>query len=61
MRSSKMMDGVGHVFQLIEPHLPVKFMMLRTREIDTINDYERAVDWVKNGFQDGEERQTTVS
>ena len=61
MRSSKMMDGVGHVFQLIEPHLPVKFMMLRTREIDTINDYERAVDWVKNGFQDGEEGQTTVS
>lgn len=61
MRSSKMMDGVGHVFQLIEPHLTVKFMMLRTREIDTINDYERAVDWVKNGFQDGEEGQTTVS
>ena len=61
MRSSKMMDGVGHVFQLIEPHLPVKFMMLRTREIDTINYYERAVDWVKNGFQDGEEGQTTVS
>ena len=61
MRSSKMMDGVGHVYKLIDPHHPVKFMMLRTRANDTINDYERAVDWVQNGFQDGEEGQTTVS
>lgn len=51
MKSQKMMNGSGHVFQLIEPYLPVPFMPLRTREIDTINDYERAVDWVKNGFQ----------
>lgn len=52
MKSDKMTNGTGHVFQLIEPYLPVKFMKLRTREIDTINDYERAVNWVKNGFQD---------
>ena len=42
----------GHVFQLIEPFLPVMFMKLRTREIDTINDYERAVAWVKNKFNE---------
>lgn len=51
MKSDKMISGTGHVFQLIEPHLPVRFMMLRTREIDTVNDYERAVDWVKSGFR----------
>ncbi len=51
MHSSKMQNGSGHVFQLIEPYLPVPFMELRTREIDTINDYERAVAWVKNGFE----------
>ncbi len=50
MLSAKMLNGNGHVFQLIEPHLPVPFMELRTREIDTIHDYERAVEWVKNGF-----------
>lgn len=50
MKSQKMLKGTGHVFQLIEPYLPVPFMKLRTREIDTINDYERAVEWVKNGF-----------
>ena len=52
MKSSKMLNGTGHVFQLIEPYLPVKFLELRTREIDTINDYEKAVAWVKNGFKD---------
>lgn len=50
MKSQKMLKGTGHVFQLIEPYLPVPFMKLRTREIDTINDYDRAVEWVKNGF-----------
>lgn len=50
MKSRKMRNGTGHVFQLIEPYLPVAFMNLRTREIDTVNDYERAVEWVKNGF-----------
>lgn len=51
MLSSKMIKGNGHVFQLIEPYLPVPFMELRTREIDTINDYERASKWVRDGFQ----------
>lgn len=51
MKSSKMRNGTGHVFQLIEPFLPVPFMEVRTHEIDTVNDYERAVKWVKNGFR----------
>lgn len=52
MKSAKMQDGRGHVFQLLQPYLPLPFMELRTREIDTINDYERAAAWVKNGFKD---------
>lgn len=51
MKSCKMKNGVGHVFHLIEPYLPVQFLEARTREIDTINDYERAVEWVKNGYK----------
>ncbi len=51
MKSVKLQNGIGHVFQLIEPYLPVPFMPIRTREIDTINDYERAVAWVRNGFR----------
>lgn len=52
-KASKVLDlacGIEHVFWLIEPYLPVQFMGLRTREIDTINDYERATEWVRNGF-----------
>ena len=50
MKSQKMRNGTGHVFQMLEPYLPVPFLELRTREIDTVNDYERAVAWVKNKF-----------
>lgn len=51
MKSSKMLKGNGHVFQLIEPFLPVRFMNIRTKEIDTVNDYERAIEWVQNGYK----------
>ncbi|MCM1220380.1 MAG: NTP transferase domain-containing protein [Lachnospiraceae bacterium] len=52
MKSAKMQNGKGHVFQLIEPYLPVRFMELRTKEIDTINDYKRAIMWIENGYED---------
>lgn len=50
MESCKMQNGIGHVFHLIEPYLPVPFLEVATREIDTVNDYERAVEWVRNSF-----------
>ena len=52
MKSAKIKNGQGHVFQLIEPYLPFPFLELRTREIDTVNDYERAVEWVRNNFRE---------
>lgn len=50
MKASKMLKGTGHVFQMIEPYLPIEFMSIRTREIDTTADYDRAVEWVRKGF-----------
>lgn len=50
LKSERLKQGSGHVFQLIEPYLPLPFLEVRTREIDTENDYERAVEWVKNSF-----------
>lgn len=35
------------MFQLVEQYLPLPFMNIRTKEIDTMNDYERAVKWEK--------------
>lgn len=52
MKSAKIKNGQGHVFQLIELYLPIPFLELRTREIDTVNDYERAVEWVRNNFRE---------
>lgn len=52
MKSAKFQNGSGHVFHLIEPYLPVEYMNLRTREIDTISDYEKANAWVSNGFEE---------
>lgn len=51
IKSCKTQNGLGHVFQLLEPYLPLPFMNVRTREIDTINDYDRAIQWVRNGFR----------
>lgn len=51
IQSERLQQGHGHVFQLIEPHLPLPFLEVRTREVDTITDYEHAVEWVKNGYK----------
>lgn len=48
--SKKICSGTGHVFQLVEPFLPIEFMNIRTREIDTINDYNRALEWIERGY-----------
>lgn len=48
----KLRPGKRHVFHLIEPLLPMPMVFLRTKEIDTIDDYERAVKWVRNGYED---------
>ena len=45
-------EGKGHVFHMIEPLLPIPLIFIRTKEIDTVDDYERAVQWVRNGYED---------
>lgn len=52
VRAEKVLRGGGHTYQLIEPYLPMPYMYLRTKEIDTPDDYARAVRWVKGGYSD---------
>lgn len=51
MHRSRMQPGSGHVFQMVEPYLPVRYLDVRTREVDTMSDYNNAVWWVRNGFK----------
>ena len=39
VKSKKVLQGTGHVFQLLESYLPLPFLELRTKEVDTVNDY----------------------
>ncbi|WP_105618964.1 phosphocholine cytidylyltransferase family protein [Vallitalea okinawensis] len=40
----------GHVYTILEPLLPLPMKYIRTKEIDTLDDYDRAVEWVRNGY-----------
>lgn len=51
LKTSKLTPGSDHVYQMIEPIMPVKVVLVNTREIDTMHDYENAVAWVKNGYR----------
>lgn len=52
IKQEKLTPGTGHVYQMLEPVLPIKVMKIRTKEVDTPNDYENALAWVRNGYQD---------
>lgn len=52
IEQAKLTPGTGHVYQMLEPVLPIKVMKIRTKEVDTPNDYENALAWVKNGYKD---------
>lgn len=52
VQRDKLTPGEGHVYQMLESLLPIKVMEIRTKEVDTPNDYEKALHWVRNGYQD---------
>lgn len=52
IRSDRLTFGTGHVYQMLEGLLPIPVMKIRTKEIDTMNDYENAVNWVRNGYKE---------
>ena len=38
-------EAGGHVYEMLTPHLPIPVLDVRAREIDTPDDYDRAVAW----------------
>ncbi|MBO4391315.1 MAG: NTP transferase domain-containing protein [Lachnospiraceae bacterium] len=52
IRRDRLPEGTGHVYQLLEPLIPLEMIEIRTKEIDTMADYEHAVNWIRNGYHD---------
>ncbi len=53
LNPDKIEVGYFHVYQLLEPHLPLASIEVRTREIDTPEDYNSAVAWFNQLLAEG--------
>lgn len=52
VRTARLTPGDHHVCDMMVPLLPLPMELIRTKEIDTMADYEHAVAWVKSGYAD---------
>ena len=52
VRTDRLTPGDRHVCDMMTPLLPLEMVYIRTREVDTMADYENALKWVKNGYKD---------
>ena len=48
MKKDKLKYVSGHVYTQLEPYLPMKGQLIRACDIDTYDDYQRAIEFVKN-------------
>ena len=49
--TKKLVNGFKYTYEVIEKALPIPAVMIRSRDIDTPEDYERALEWVHNGYK----------
>lgn len=49
IESDKLRPIDSHVYEMIQSLLPIDVVIIRSREIDTQDDYERAIEWVRKG------------
>ncbi len=52
VRTERLVPDDRHLYYMLEPLLPLKAQVIRTKEIDTFNDYEKAIVWFQNGCVD---------
>ncbi|MBR4461148.1 MAG: NTP transferase domain-containing protein [Erysipelotrichaceae bacterium] len=52
VRRERLTPDDRHLYFMLEPLLPLKTQFVRTREIDTYNDYEEAIAWFSRGCID---------
>ena len=52
LKTDKLRSSSPHVYDVLNDVLPLPAFTLRTREIDTQEDYEQAIDWFEKGQVD---------
>lgn len=52
IKTNRLVPADKHVYMMLEPLMPINVMKIRTKEIDTMNDYDNAVAWINNGYRD---------
>lgn len=52
IETKKLIIEEKHVYQMLEKLLPMQGMQIRSRDIDTVDDYENALEWIKSGYED---------
>ncbi len=52
MKKNRLTPGNKHVYMMFEPLMPIDVIEINTKEIDTQNDYENALNWISNGYKE---------
>lgn len=52
IKSSRLQKGEGSVYSLLNNLLPINSLYIRTRDIDTPDDYERMIEWFEAGCKE---------
>lgn len=50
IKASKIKKSIGHTYEILETLLPIKSVLVNSRDIDTPEDYENAIEWVNKNF-----------
>lgn len=50
IKSNNIHEYKGHTYEIIEKLLPLKSILVDSRDIDTPEDYENTIKWVTNNF-----------
>ncbi len=52
IEKKKLQKKDGYAFEMLQELLPLNTINVRAREIDTPEDYEKTIEWVKRGYLD---------
>ena len=50
IKADKLKGKSSHVYDVLNAVLPIPAFIMRTREIDTPDDYDRAIEWFESGM-----------